>query len=117
MLKDLYLIQLYKIQLFCNYYKKRLITNNDSIDHNHGSRYNVLRLPMTSKVYYVPSTKYQFLKLIRETFQLDLDRYLTPSITQFIGYFKYKIIDAYYHPVCNITGLSVKDLNLLTIYK
>ena len=60
-------------------------------------------------------TKYQFLKLIRETSQLDLDRCLTSSITQFIGYFKYRIIDAY-NPVCIITNcFSVLDLNILTI--
>ena len=66
---------------------------NDGIDHNHDLRYNALRLPMTRKEYYVQCTKYQFLKLIRETSQLDLDRCLTSSITQFIGYFKYRIID------------------------
>ena len=64
------------------------------------------KLPMTRKEYYVQCTKYQFLKLIRETSQLDLDRCLTSSITQFIGYFKYRIIDAY-NPVCNITNCFV----------
>ena len=54
----------------------------------------------------VQCTKYQFLKLIRETSQLDLDRCLTSSITQFIGYFKYRIIYAY-NPVCNITNCFV----------
>ena len=72
---------------------------NDGIDHYHDLRYNALRLPMPRKEYYVQCTKYQFLKLIRETSQLDLDRCLTSSITQFIGYFKYRIIDAY-NPVC-----------------
>ena len=72
---------------------------------------------VTRKEYYVQCTKNQFLKLIRETSQLDLDRCLTSSITQFIGYFKYRIIDAY-NPVCNIKNvLSVLDLNILTIYK
>ena len=75
----------------------------------------MLRLPMTRKEY-VQCTKYQFLKLIRETSQMDLDRCVTSSITQFIGYFKYRIIDAY-NPVCNITNCFVcHDLNLLTIY-
>ena len=40
-------------------------------------RYNVLRLPMTRKEYFVQHTKYQFIKLIKETSQLDLDRCLT----------------------------------------
>ena len=59
---------------------------NDGIDHNHDLRYNALRLPMTRKEYYVQCTKYQFLKLIRQSSQLDLDRCLTSSITQFIGH-------------------------------
>ena len=54
---------------------------------------------MTS-LYYVQCTKYQYLNLIRETSQLDLDRCLTSTITQFIAHFKYTIIAAY-NPVCN----------------
>ena len=55
---------------------------------------------MTKREYYVQCTKYQYLKLIRETSQLDLDRCLTSTITQFIAHFKYTIIAAY-NPVCN----------------
>ena len=44
---------------------------------------------MTKQEYYVQCTKYQYLKLIRETSQLDLDRCLTSTITQFIAHFKY----------------------------
>ena len=112
MLKDLYYIQLYKIyyknvnNLLPAYFQTFTPNYNDGIDHNHDLRYNALRLPMTRKEYYVQCTKYQFLKLIRETSQLDLDRCLTSSITQFIGYFKYRIIDAY-NPVCNITNCFV----------
>ena len=110
MLKDLYYIQLYKIYYknLPSYFQTFTPNYNDGIDHNHGLRYNALRLPMTRKKYYVhvQCTKYQFLKLIRETSQLGLDRCLTSSITQFIGYFKYRIIDAY-NPVCNITNCFV----------
>ena len=112
MLKDLYYIQLYKIyyknvnNLLPAYFQTCTPNYNDGIDHNHDLRYNALQVPMTRKEYYVQCTKYQFLKLIRETSQLDLDRCLTSSNTQFIGYFKYRIIDAY-DPVCNITNCFV----------
>ena len=93
MLKDLYYIQLYKIyyknvnNLLAAYFQRFTLNYNDGIDHNHDLRYNALRLPMTRKEYYVQCTQYQFLKLLKETSQLDLDRCLTTSITQFIGYF------------------------------
>ena len=112
LLKDLYLILLYKIyyknvnNLLPAYFQRFTPNYNDGIDHNHDLKYNVLRLPMTRKEYYVQKTKYQFLKLIRETSQIDLDRYLTSSITQFIVYFKYRIINTY-NPVCNITNCFV----------
>ena len=44
---------------------------------------------MTKREYYIQCTKYQYLKLIRETSQLDLDRCLTSTITQFIAHFIY----------------------------
>ena len=65
---------------------------NNGTAHNHNLRHQALRLPMTRKEYYVQSTKYQLLKLIRETRQLELDRCLTSSLIQFVAYFKYKII-------------------------
>ena len=109
MLKDLYIIQLYKI-----YYKnihnilpvyfQRFTPNGTA--HNHNLRHQALRLLMTRKEYYVQSTKYQLLKLIRETPQLELDRCLTSSLMQFVAYFKYKIIDAY-NAVCNIRNCYV----------
>ena len=93
MLEDLYKIQLYKIyyknvknflpgyfQTFTPYY-------STATDHNHDLGHTTLRLPMTKREYYVQCTKYQYLKLIRETSQLDLDRCLTSTITQFIAHF------------------------------
>ena len=88
LLKDLYLIQLYNIyyknynNLLPAYFQRFTPNYNDDTDYNHDLRYNVLRLPMTRKEYYVQCTTYQFLKLIRETSQMDLDRCLTSSITQ-----------------------------------
>ena len=112
MLEDLYKIQLYKI-----YYKN---TNNilpsyfqtftphyyNALEHGHDLRHNVVRLPLTKREYYVQCTKYQFLKLIRDTSQSDLDRSLTSSLTQFIAYFKYSIIERY-NPQCNVRNCFV----------
>ena len=112
MLEDLYKIQLYKI-----YYKN---TNNilpsyfqtftphyyNALEHGHDLRHNVVRLPLTKREYYVRCTKYQFLKLIRDTSQSDLDRSLTSSLTQFIAYFKYSIIESY-NPQCNVRNCFV----------
>ena len=41
--------------------------------HNHDLRYRILRLPMTRHEYFVQRTKYQLLRLIRETPQLELN--------------------------------------------
>ena len=112
MLEDLYKIQLYKI-----YYKN---TNNilpsyfqtftphyyNALEHGHDLRHNVVRLPLTKREYYVQCTKYQFLKLIRDTSQSDLDRSLTSSLTQFIAYFKYSIIESY-NPQCTVRNCFV----------
>ena len=73
---------------------------NNGTAHNHNLRHQALSLPMTKKEYFVQSIKYQLLKLIRETSQLDLDRCLTSPRIQFVAYFKYKIIEAY-NPVCD----------------
>ena len=70
MLKDLHYIQLYKIyyknvnNLLPAYYRRFTPNYNDDTDHNHDLR----------NIIYNVQTKYQFLKLIRKTSQLDLDR-------------------------------------------
>ena len=103
-LEDLYTMQLYKF-----YYKN---TNNllpsyfSSFtpfynNHDHNLRNNILRLPMTRHEYFVQCTKYQLLKLIRETPQDDLNRCTQLNINQFSGYFKYSIINNY-NPLCNL---------------
>ena len=79
MFKDLYIIQLYKIHYknihnILPVYFQRFSPNYDNgTAHYHNLRHQGLRLPMTRKEYYVQSTKYQLLKLIRETPQLELD--------------------------------------------
>ena len=110
-IEDLYTVQLYKL-----YYKLRnnLLPSyfhtftpyyhNDH--HTHDLRYTILRLPMTRREYFAECTKYQFLKLIRETSQTDLDRSTQSTIFQFSSYFKYSLINSY-TTVCNVTNCYV----------
>ena len=80
------------MQLYKFYYKN---TNNplpsyfnsftpyyNNGNHNHDLRYRILRLPMTRHEYFVQCTKYQLLKLVRETPQLDLNRCTQLNIVQ-----------------------------------
>ena len=75
-LKDQYSIQLYKLyhkninNLLPSYFNS--FTPYYDVEHNHDLRYIALRLPMTRREYFVQSTRYQFLKLIRETSVIDL---------------------------------------------
>ena len=77
-LKDQYSIQLYKLyhkntnNLLPSYFNS--FTPYYDVEHNHDLRYTALRLPMTRREYFVQSTRYQFLKLIRETSVIDLNR-------------------------------------------
>ena len=122
MLEDLYKIQLYKIyyknvknflpeyfQTFTPYY-------STATDHNHDLRHTTLRLPMTKREYYVQCTKYQYLKLIRETSQLDLDRCLTSTITQFIAHFKYTIMQHTTQCATKETAMSANDYSKGSIF-
>ena len=90
-LKDQYSIQLYKLyhkntnnllpsyfNSFTPYYKHD--------EHIHDLRSAALRLPMTRREYFVQSTKYQFLKLIRETSVIDLNRTINTTVFQFAAY-------------------------------
>ena len=109
-LEDLYTMQLYKF-----YYKN---TNNllpsyfnsftpyyNNENHNHDLRHRILRVPMTRHEYYVQCTKYQLLRLIRETPHIDLNRCTQLNIVQFLAYFKYSFINNY-NPVLQVTTLS-----------
>ena len=97
-LEDLYTMQLYKL-----YYKNtnNLLTSYFSSftpfykNLNHNLRYNILRLSKTRHEYFVQCTKYQLLKLIRETPQDDLNRCTQLNIIQFSAYFKYSLINNY----------------------
>ena len=104
------------MQLYKSYYKN---TNNllpsyfnsftpyyNNENHNHDLRYRILRLPMTRHEYFVQCTKYQLLRLIRETPQPDLNRCTQLNIVQFSAYFKYSIINNY-NPVCNLKHCHV----------
>ena len=105
-------IELYKIyykdihNILPVYFQRFLPNYNNGTSHNHNLRHQALRLPMTRKEYYVQSTKYQLFKLIREIPQLDLDRCLTSSLSQFVAYLKYKIKEVY-NAVCNIMNCYV----------
>ena len=112
MLKDLYISNytrfITKISIICylyiskDFYLTTIMAQLTTIN----LRHQALRLPMTGKEYYVQSTKYQLLKLTRETPQLELDRCLTSSLMQFMAYFKYKIIEAY-NAVCNVRNCYI----------
>ena len=112
-LADLYIIQLYKL-----YYKNvnnllpscfRSFTPQFNDDHHHDLRYNILRLPMTKREYFVQCTRYQFLKLIRETPLVELNRSGYTTIVQFSGHFKYTIINQY-DPICTINNCHICGL-------
>ena len=81
--------------------------NNET--HNHDLRYRILRLPMTRHEYYVQCTKYQLLRLIRETPHIDLNKCAQLNIVQFSAYIKYFFIDNYI-PVCS---MQLKTLSCL----
>ena len=104
------------MQLYKFYYKN---TNNllpsyfnsftpyyNNENHNHDLKYRILRLPMTRHEYYVQCTKYQLLRLIRETPHIDLNRCTQLNIVQFSPYFKYSFINNY-NPVCNLKHCHV----------
>ena len=110
-IEDLYTVKVYKL-----YYKLRNnllpayfhtftpFYHNDH--HTHDLRYTILRLPMTRREYFAECTKYQFLKLIRETSQTDLDRSTHSTMFQFSSYFKYSLINSY-TTVCDVTNCYV----------
>ena len=77
-IEDLYIMQLYKLyyknvnNLHTSYFRSFTPQFNDG--HHHDLRHNILRLPMTKREYFVQCTRYQFLKLIRETPLVELNR-------------------------------------------
>ena len=112
MLEDLYKIQLYKIyyknvkNFLPEYFQTFTPCYSTATDHNHGLRHTTVRLPMTKREYYVQCTKYQYLKLIQETSQLDLDRCC------FNYYLIHSTFQIYYH--CSIQP-SVQQKKLLCL--
>ena len=69
---------------------------------------------MTRHEYFVHCTKYQLLKLIRETPQDDLNRCTQLNIIQFSAYFKYSIINTY-NPLCNLKKMLCLWLTSLSL--
>ena len=112
-LEDLYITQLYQLyyknvnNLLPSYFQSFTPQFNDG--HHHDLRHNILRLPMTKREYYVQCTRYQFLKLIRETPLVELNRSGYTTIVQFSGYFKYNIINQY-DPICTINNCHICGL-------
>ena len=107
-IKDQYCIQLYKLyhkntnNLLPSYFNS--FTPYYDVEHN--LRYAALRLPMSRREYFVQSTRYQFLKLIRETSMIELNRTINSSVFQFAAYFKYAILNRY-DPTCRIVNCYV----------
>ena len=110
-LKILKIDDQYSIQLYKLYYKN---TNNllpsyfnsftlyyTNEEHSHNLRSMTLRLLKTWREFFVQSTKYQLLKLVRETSVIDLNRTVISTIYQFSAIFKYSIINRY-DPICTI---------------
>ena len=117
-INDQYSIQLYKL-----YYKN---TNNllpsyfnsftpyyNNAEHSHNLRSMTLRLPMTRREFFVQSTKYQLLKLVRETSVIDLNRTVSSTTYQFSAFFKYSIINRY-DPICTIDHCYVQCMWLIS---
>ena len=110
-LKDQYSIQLYKLyhkntnNLLPSYFNSFTPYYNN-VEHTHDLRSAALRLPMTKQEYFVQSTKYQFLKLIRETSVIDLNRTINTTVFQFVAYFKYAILNKY-DSTCRIVNCYI----------
>ena len=67
--------------------------NNEKYSHN--LRFITLRLPMLKREFFVKSTKYQFLRIVRETSVIDLNRTVSSTICQLSAFFKYSILNKY----------------------
>ena len=91
-INQLYQVQLYKLHyrninnLLPAYFRTFAQFLTLYGDHNYNLRNSHFRLPMTKRDFFVQSTKYQYLKLMRENNQSDLDRRCTVPIFQFIYY-------------------------------
>ena len=115
-LKDQHSMQLYKLyhkntnNLLHTYFKS-FTPYYGNVEHNHDLRYAALRLPMTRREYFAQSTKHQFLKLIRETSVIDLNRTINSSVFQFAAYFKHAILNKY-DPMCaeKLIAMFVGDI-------
>ena len=67
----------------------------NNVEPTHDIRSAALCLSMTRREYFVQSSKYQYLQLMRETSIIDLNRTINSTVFQFAAYFKYAIIYKY----------------------
>ena len=107
--RDLYHVQLYKLH-YKNIYIYIYICISQFLtmygDHNYDFRNAYFRFPMTKREFFVKSTKYQYLKLIRENNQSDLYSRCTVPISQFMYHIKSNVINEN-DPVCNIANCYI----------
>ena len=114
-LKDQYSIQLYKLyhkntNNFLPSYFKSFTSYYNNDEHTPDLKSAALPLPMTRREYFVQSTKYQFLKQIRETTVIDLNRTINTTVFQFASYFKYSILHKYDHRCRIVIAMFVDDI-------
>ena len=109
---DLYHVQLYKLHdkninnLLPGYFRTFTQFLTMYVDHNYDFRNAYFRLPVTKRYFFVKSTKYQYLKLIRENIQSDQDSRCTVPISQFMYHIESNLIIEY-DPVCNIANCYI----------
>ena len=103
------LSDLYSLQLFKFHYKH---TNNklpayfnsfipDISTHEHNLRARTIRLPLTKREFFVQSTKYQYIRFLRETDHAILNRSMTHSLPHFIFTIKTSMFTDY-DPHCYV---------------
>ena len=113
-LSILRLSDLYSLQLFKFHYKN---TNNklpayfnsfipDISTHEHNLRSRTIRLPLTKREFFVQSTKYQYIRFLRETDQAILNRSMTHSLPHFIFTIKTSMFTDY-DPHCYVNNCYV----------
>ena len=111
-IEDQHSIQLYKLYYkntnhFLQHYFNGFTPYYNNEEHGHNLMSTTLRLPMTRREFFVQFTKYQFLRLVRDTPVIDLNRTDYSTTYQFSALFKYSIINRYYPVICNTSLLCM----------
>ena len=98
------LSDLYSLQLFKFHYKN---TNNKLPAYfQHNLRARTIRLPLTKREFFVQSTKYQYIRFLRETDQAILNRSMTHSLPHCIFTIKTSMFTDY-DPHCYVNNCYV----------